>query len=130
MAKRSRIEIKGKNVELLRELMFKKKIETKSKMLEEIMVDIANGKYDNMADKNSEILSISLDGEKTLTAREHAKEVGLPNLRKLVPMILESELEQTQESEVEQPLEEKETQKQKDKQDDDDLFVRKKDRLI
>lgn len=128
MAKRSRIEIKGQNVELLREMMFEKKIETKSKMLEEIMVDIANGKYDNMADENSEILSISLDGEKTLTAREHAKEVGLPNLRKLVPMILELELEQ--ESEVEQPLEEKETQKQKDKQDDDDLFVRKKDRLI
>lgn len=128
MTKRTRVEVKGSDIELLRELMFLKKYETKSKILEEIMDNIVSGKYDEMNVPNEDIMSVSLDKDKVSSARERAKELNFPTLQKMLSKIITVELENEKET-TNVVSEESTSEESTSDEDEDDFLIRSEDRL-
>lgn len=128
MTKRTRVEVKGSDIELLRELMFLKKYETKSKILEEIMDNIVSGKYDEMNSPDEDIMSVSLDKDKVSSARERAKELTFPTLQKMLSKIITVELENEKET-TNVVSEESTSEESTSDEDEDDFLIRSEDRL-
>lgn len=128
MTKRTRVEVKGSDIELLRELMFLKKNETKSKILEEIMDNIVSGKYDDVNVPDEDIMSVSLDKDKVSSARERAKELNFPTLQKMLSKIITVELENEKET-TNVVSEESTSEESTSDEDEDDFLIRSEDRL-
>jgi|SRR5699024_275408 len=130
---RTRMEFKGNDIEVLRKAMFYEKQSAKSKMVEQILEDITNGKYDDLS-VEEDILSVSISKEKVTSAKEHLREVSDIPLNKFVKGVLnnimvagEDEQTKQQQAEVvekpkEEPKEEPKKETNHDNTDDTNFF--------
>lgn len=137
MKRRTRIEVKDKTIEELRELMFRKKIEAKNKMIEKILDEIVNGKYDDL-EIGHDVVSVNVDKEKVNMARNHINQLGYSKLNQFIACAITNELEK--ETSKENEDEDKSENKNEDEDEENEgknnedigntFFERKKGRII
>lgn len=137
MTKRTRMEVKDATIGELRELMFHKKVEAKNRMIEEILDEIVNGKYDDL--EIGHVVSVNVDKDKVNMAREHINQLGYSKLNQFIACAITNELEK--ETSKENEDEDKDKNEDEDKNEDKDgsknneatregFFERKKGRVI